>query len=165
MISFQGSVYVTFITHNKSLFLSKWLQWNNTNNFHFRVFHLNSYKRLTRHKNISFIPKWKWSILILRMFYFTFENWMAVLKLVLKERNFRYLLVIKTWLFFCFNILSYYIYRVSLDSISQVAYMISSFVWYQRVCYIVPEIIPWSCSWAYIGVGEMEMEKGKWRWW
>ena len=61
MISFQGSVYVTFITHNKILFLSKWPQWNNTNDFNLGVFHLNSYKRLTRHENISFTPKWKWS--------------------------------------------------------------------------------------------------------
>ena len=39
----------------------KWPQWNNIyNEFHFGVYNVNDYKRLTEHriKNIAFHPKW-----------------------------------------------------------------------------------------------------------
>ena len=56
MISFRGSVYITFITRNEHF----WLHWNNTRNaFRFGVLHVNSYRTLTRHwiENISFRRK------------------------------------------------------------------------------------------------------------
>lgn len=59
--SCQGSVYMTFNTQNENSLLSNWPQWNHTRNeFHFVVFHANTYERLTRHfvENISFHSKW-----------------------------------------------------------------------------------------------------------
>ena len=61
MISFRVVFTWCFITRNETSFLSKWPQWNNARNeFHFRLYHVNSYKKLTRqrNKNISFHPKW-----------------------------------------------------------------------------------------------------------
>ena len=45
----------------KFYFCQKWPQWSKTcNEFQFGLYHVNSYKRLTRHRNenISFRPKW-----------------------------------------------------------------------------------------------------------
>ena len=52
--SFRGSVYKTFITRNENSYLSKWLQWNNNRNeFHFGLFHVNSYET-------NQTPNWKY---------------------------------------------------------------------------------------------------------
>ena len=61
MISFWVVFTWYFITRTEISFLSKWPQWNNARNeFHFGFYHVNSYKKLTRHRNenISFHPKW-----------------------------------------------------------------------------------------------------------
>ena len=61
MISFRVSVDITFMTQNEILFLSKWPEWNNSHNeLLLWLFHVNSYKRLRRHRieNISFCKKW-----------------------------------------------------------------------------------------------------------
>ena len=61
MISFRVVFTWSFINRNEILFLSKWSQWNNNRNeFHFGLYHVNSYKKLTRHRNenISFRPRW-----------------------------------------------------------------------------------------------------------
>ena len=60
MISFRVVFTWYFITRNEILFLSEWRQWNNTRSkFHFGLYHVNSYKKLTRHRNenISLCPK------------------------------------------------------------------------------------------------------------
>ena len=61
MISFLVMFTWYFITQNEISFLSKWPQWSNTHNeFHFGLYYVNSYTKLTRHwhENISFRPKW-----------------------------------------------------------------------------------------------------------
>ena len=61
MISFRGT-YITPIIRNEILFLSKQPQGNNNRyEFHFSLFHVNSFKRFTgyRIENISFRPKWQ----------------------------------------------------------------------------------------------------------
>ena len=48
MISFRGSVYMTFIIQSKFCFLSKWSQWNdNPNVFHFWVSHVRGDTHMT----------------------------------------------------------------------------------------------------------------------
>ena len=57
MISFRVVFTWHFITRNE---ISKWPQLNNNRKeFHFGLYHVNSYKKLTwhRNKNISFCPK------------------------------------------------------------------------------------------------------------
>ena len=61
IISFPVVFTWSFIKRNEVSFLSKWPQWNKTHNeFHFGLYHVNSYYKLTRHRNenISFRPKW-----------------------------------------------------------------------------------------------------------
>ena len=60
MISFWVVFTWHFVTRNEISFLSKWPQLNDTRNeFHFGLYHVNCYKKLTRHQNenISFSCK------------------------------------------------------------------------------------------------------------
>ena len=61
MISFWVVFTWYFITRNEISFLAKWPQWNDTRSeFHFGLYHLSSYKKLTRqqNENVSFCSKW-----------------------------------------------------------------------------------------------------------
>ena len=61
MISFRVVFTWYFIARKEIAFLSKWLQWNNARSeFYFGVFRVNSYKKLTWHRNenVKFRPKW-----------------------------------------------------------------------------------------------------------
>ena len=61
MISFRVVFTWYFTIWNEISFLSKWPLWNNSRNeIHFGLYHVSSYKKLTRHWNdyISFCPKW-----------------------------------------------------------------------------------------------------------
>ena len=64
LISFQVVFTWYFLTRNEISFLSKWPQWNNTRNeFHFGLYNVNSYKKLTRHRNQNFSLHPKWNLM------------------------------------------------------------------------------------------------------